>query len=78
MGGLNPGLESAATCEITFSIVKAVQYFDYVSASDVVVTIRIKVSSRVEQRGQKFQPYGEFQPRAENITCNRKRNLVSL
>ena len=28
MEGLNPGLESAATCEIIFSIVKAVQYFD--------------------------------------------------
>ena len=40
--------------------------------------MRIKVSSRVEQGGLRFQPYGEFQPRAENITCNRKRNLISL
>ena len=35
MGGLNPGLESAATCEITFSVVKAVQCLDYVRSSDV-------------------------------------------
>ena len=42
------------------------------------VTVRIKVSSWVEQGGLRFQPYGEIQPRTGNITCNRKRHFISL
>ena len=31
MGGFNPGLESAAKCQIIFLVVRAVQYLDFVS-----------------------------------------------